>query len=114
MEKKFFSLCSSSGNTFLFKVAAKLTSTSIKEAAKKEDADIFFSDLKSPGTIFEENFENLNEKPAIILSTQDDYYNKKIYNYLKELGIEKNKIILKIPSSNITEEIKEIITKLLS
>lgn len=114
MKKKFFSLCYIDSNTFLFKVAAKLASTSIKEATKKEDADILFLDLKSPGSIFEENFERLDGKPAIILSTQDSYYNRDIKRYLKVLGIEENKIIITIPTSNVVEEIKEAIIKLLS
>lgn len=111
MEKKKVFICYSAESTNFF-VKVILKQLKLEEASEKENADFLVVELKRPCYGFNENnLEKLNEKPAVILTTQNSSYQKEIFNHLAERGIENKKLIVEIPNSylDVVEKFKKIL-----
>ena len=113
MEKKKIFIKSDQKDThFLIEVIAK--QLGLKVTKTKGEADIIIIELKNPSVEFNENYlEELDERPAIILTTQPYSYQERISNHLKEREIDNKKLIVEIPKPfpEVIEEFKRILNK---
>lgn len=111
-EKKVFIYCESKDTCFLTRVAVK--QIGLKIASKKEDADYLIVELKRPFYNFHENnLEEIDERPAIILTTQSYNYQQQISNNLRARKIENKKLIVQIPAlfDSVVKEFKKILNE---
>ena len=95
-----------------FFVRVILKQLGLKEVDKSEDADYVVVSISPYGQLKkEEHLKELNNKPAIIITTHKESYHKNIFDVLKERGIENKKLIIRIPANypDVVEKFKKIL-----
>lgn len=96
-KKKVYVHCSNVYTNDLMRSAIEMLK--LEKTNNKDLAEFMLIELKRPAFGFHENnLELLDQRPAIIVFTQDDRYKKEILEHLKEKGIEtRNKKLIRIP-----------------